>query len=321
MDKHASLFDLTDAERAELESRARSMKLRADAVRRAKLILLLDAGATYQEARAALGYSTATISTWKKRFLEHRIDGLKSQYKGSKPTVLTPQARQGLFRFFPGVVNGNAESNVTLGANPTAPVVDLAGNPVRPAAATGDLQTISVFNYDPVRTGFDSTGFIQRFLADMPLPNDYRGGDGLNTAIHRWVRPGDTLVGGQGADRLVGGSGSDTGSYQSATTGVTVDLSNNAVNTGEAAGDLLFSVENLIGSRFNDVLRGSDGMNVIEGRIETKTFTGNLHHDLVRLADGGSLLVETRPTERSAAPGERARVAWYVNDTVIINEP
>jgi transposase len=91
MDKHASLFDLTDAERAELESRARSMKLRADAVRRAKLILLLDAGATYQEARAALGYSTATISTWKKRFLEHRIDGLKSQYKGSKPTVLTPQ--------------------------------------------------------------------------------------------------------------------------------------------------------------------------------------------------------------------------------------
>jgi Ca2+-binding RTX toxin-like protein len=75
----------------------------------------------------------------------------------------------------------------------------------------------------------------------------------------------DTLVGGQGADRLIGGAGTDTGSYQSAATGVTVDLLNNAVNTGEAAGDLLFSVENLIGSRFNDMLRGSDGMNVIEG--------------------------------------------------------
>jgi transposase len=91
MDKHASLFQLTADERTELESRARSMKLRADAVRRAKLILMLDSGSTYLEIRAALGFCTATIATWKKRFVENRIDGLKSQYKGSRPTVLTPK--------------------------------------------------------------------------------------------------------------------------------------------------------------------------------------------------------------------------------------
>lgn len=67
------------------------MKLRSDAVRRAKLILMLDDGSTYREIRAALGYSTASISDWKKRFLANRIDGLRSLYKGSKPTVLTPQ--------------------------------------------------------------------------------------------------------------------------------------------------------------------------------------------------------------------------------------
>ena len=45
-------------------------------------------------------------------------------------TVFTSQARQGIFRFFPGARNSNADA-----PNPT---VDLAGNPVRPAGATGE---------------------------------------------------------------------------------------------------------------------------------------------------------------------------------------
>jgi len=61
-------------------------------------------------------------------------------------------------------------------------------------------------------------------------------------------------------------------------------------------------------------------MNVLDGRIETQTFSGNLYHDLVRLSDGGSLLVEIRPAERVGGPGERVRVGWNVGDTVIINE-
>ena len=44
-------------------------------------------------------------------------------------TVLTSQARQGIFRFSPGVQNGNANAN-----NPS---VDLSGNPVSPRGATG----------------------------------------------------------------------------------------------------------------------------------------------------------------------------------------
>ena len=126
------------------------------------------------------------------------LDGQRMNSRDNVETpVLTAQARQGLFRFFPGVVNGNAESSVTFGANPQAPVVDLLGNPMRPAVATGSLQTVSVFGQDPLRPGFDSTGFIRRYLADMPLPNDFRGGDGLNTAVHRWLRRGDSLIGAQ----------------------------------------------------------------------------------------------------------------------------
>jgi len=113
-------------------------------------------------------------------------------------SVLTNEARQGNFRYFPGVVNGPADSPVTGGANPSAPVVDVLGNPIRPAAATDNLKTFSVFGLDPLRPGFDKTGYVQRVIAGMPLPNDFKdGGDGLNTAVFRWVRRGNSIIGGQ----------------------------------------------------------------------------------------------------------------------------
>jgi hypothetical protein len=95
--------------------------------------------------------------------------------------VLTPLARQGIFRFFPGADNQNATQN--------SPTVDRNGNPVRPANATGDLQQFSVFGRDPNRPGFDPSGFIQKtLLSRMPMPNDYTVGDGLNTAGIRFTR-------------------------------------------------------------------------------------------------------------------------------------
>src|SRR5262252_8928885 len=45
--------------------------------------------------------------------------------------TLTPYAQQGIFRFFPGVDNGNVTAGV--------PTVDRNGNPVKPANATSDL--------------------------------------------------------------------------------------------------------------------------------------------------------------------------------------
>src|SRR5436190_16995116 len=94
--------------------------------------------------------------------VDEQRDILKQTFVG---TVLTPQARQGIFRFFPGADNQNATQN-----NPT---VDRNGNPVRPASATGDLQSFSVFGRDTFRPGYDPTGFIENvILGRMPLPND-----------------------------------------------------------------------------------------------------------------------------------------------------
>lgn len=109
--------------------------------------------------------------------------------------VLTNQARQGIFRFFPGVDNQNATQLI--------PTVDRNGNPVRPAAATGDIQQFTVFGRDAFRAAADPTGYIQKtFLARMPQPNDYTIGDGLNTAGIRFTRrvEGYDLAGSNGND-------------------------------------------------------------------------------------------------------------------------
>ena len=96
-------------------------------------------------------------------------------------TVLTNEARQGIFRFFPGADNRNALDN--------RPTVDLNGNPIRPAGASGDLQSINLFTLDPYRRGYDTSGWVQNtFLGRMPQPNDWTVGDGLNTAGFRFVR-------------------------------------------------------------------------------------------------------------------------------------
>jgi hypothetical protein len=92
--------------------------------------------------------------------------------------VLTSTARQGIFRFYPGALNSNAASST--------PTVDLQGNPVQPTAATGPLQSASVFGLDPNRMQPDSSGVIATNLAGLPLPNYFLVGDGLNTAGYAW---------------------------------------------------------------------------------------------------------------------------------------
>jgi hypothetical protein len=117
----------------------------------------------------------------KRSFFFVAYEGLRERVREPvTATVFTATAKQGLFRFFPGVQNANA--------NAQTPTVDLRGNPVKPMATTPDLQTISVFGRDANRAGFDPTLWVRRQLDATPLPNDFRVGDGLNTAGHTWLR-------------------------------------------------------------------------------------------------------------------------------------
>ncbi len=152
--------------------------------------------------------------------------------------ALTPCAKKGIFRYFDGWNNGNTETAIsrTVGSQ-IRPVVDSLGNPLVPTddvdgnLFTGELRYYSVLGelsdtaraqiaqdpincsaydfsgnhgivpnsaWDPYRTQYDTTGFIERFTGLMPEANDWEIGDGLNTAGYRWVRTlkgSDTVYG------------------------------------------------------------------------------------------------------------------------------
>jgi Ca2+-binding RTX toxin-like protein len=75
----------------------------------------------------------------------------------------------------------------------------------------------------------------------------------------------DILDGGSGADTLIGGPGTDTADYSLSPTAVTVSLLTGTGSGGDAQGDVLGGIENLIGSAFADQLIGSSGDNTLDG--------------------------------------------------------
>ena len=89
----------------------------------------------------------------------------------------------------------------------------------------------------------------------------------------------DILEGRGGADILDGGAGSDTASYESSPAAVIVTVNNPATQAfsasgGDATGDFLVSIENLVGSAFNDTLTGSSNNNVLAGGRGNDTLDG-----------------------------------------------
>ena len=82
---------LSNVERMELERRAASRTGRAEYARRARLILLLAEGHTWDEACERVPCSRGFVASWTKRFEEQRLAGLYSRHLGQLATVLTPQ--------------------------------------------------------------------------------------------------------------------------------------------------------------------------------------------------------------------------------------
>ena len=78
--------------------------------------------------------------------------------------------------------------------------------------------------------------------------------------------PGNDLIfGGPGADIVYGGLGIDTKSYADSPTGISVDLLWNQNSGGDASGDLLFGIEDIIGTDYSDTLSGDSNSNFLAG--------------------------------------------------------
>jgi Ca2+-binding RTX toxin-like protein len=176
------------------------------------------------------------------------------------------------------------ESNL-LDAQPSSSVIISLINPASNTWwAAGDtydsIENIYGSIFNDVITGNDNDNII----VDSDGSNTFYGNGG-----------NDTFVGcSEQADTFYGGSGSDTVDYSGAefgrvdvppvSTSVTIDLQNQGVNAGAAAGDRFDYVENIIGTSRSDTilgdnrsndLRGGDGADRLMGRGGTDTLRGD----------------------------------------------
>ena len=108
-------------------------------------------------------------------------------------TVLTPEARNGLFRFITPGVTKNPDTGAVLTRNSTV-VVDNKGQ-IRPGVQ--GIQTVNLINADLQSfdgIGADATGIVKKMIDTTSLPNDFTTtGDGLNTAGFRWNPAGKAV--------------------------------------------------------------------------------------------------------------------------------
>lgn len=95
----------------------------------------------------------------------------------------------------------------------------------------------------------------------------------------------DRLYGEAGADEMDGGSGIDWVSYLASDTGVTVNLTNGTGTGGDAQGDVISNVENLVGSDYADVLTGDAVSNILKGLHGDDELRGNGGNDVL---EGGA---------------------------------
>ncbi len=97
----------------------------------------------------------------------------------------------------------------------------------------------------------------------------------------------NTIVGGAGADTIDGGFGNDTVDYSASNLAVSVDLSLTTIQSGgDAAGDVLISIEKVIGSGLADSIWGSTGNDTLIGGADNDTFHGSAGADSIY---GGTL--------------------------------
>ena len=139
---------------------------------------------------------------------------------------------------------------------------------------------------DILNAGGDTSGDILRGGAGEDqltgsLGNDVlEGGDG-----------NDRIAGLAGADTINGGLGTDTVDYGASAAGVHVYLdASGATGLGDAAGDVISNIENVIGSNHADIIAGDAAANRLEGGMAADYLYGRAGNDELLGQDGNDFL-------------------------------
>lgn len=91
MGKSPYVIRLDEAERRELEKRAREQRTEYRRVMRARIILYAADGMTNTKIATRLDTPARVVSIWRKRFFEQRLDGLEDRSRSGRPRRFPPR--------------------------------------------------------------------------------------------------------------------------------------------------------------------------------------------------------------------------------------
>ncbi|MEZ5840904.1 MAG: hypothetical protein R3D02_10950 [Hyphomicrobiales bacterium] len=189
--------------------------------------------------------------------------------------------------------------SLVLPRTPTGNIIDAGDGDDVIHAGAGVDQIDGGLGYDTVGYG-QSQSAVTIDLGAGTASGGYAAGDtltsieGLIGSSKDDVLTGDDndniIAGGAGADTIDGGLGFDTADYQASSAAVTVDLFNGTGVGGDAHGDRLTSIENVVGSTYGDRLIGSDNFDLLEGMAGNDSINGGLGDDILEGGDGNDVL-------------------------------
>lgn len=170
-------------------------------------------------------------------------------------------------------LNGGAGADTLIGGD---------GSDVYYVDNTADV--VSETNATSTSGGID---LVQSYLANYTLTGNIENGSIVASGNANLT--GNTLdnvlYSGVGNNILNGGSGMDTVSYAFASSTIKASLDGSSAQvTGGSGSDTFISIENLVGSNYNDILTGNAANNRLEGGQGNDTLNGGAGNDV--LIDG-----------------------------------
>lgn len=172
---------------------------------------------------------------------------------------------------FADVLRGNALANILVGGAGADQLFGGGGFDIADYRASAAGVTVNLAT--GAGSGGDAQGDTLAGIAGIfgSRFDDHLTGDAAD----------NLFVGGAGADTLEGGGGIDIADYSASNAAVTVNLLTNINSGGDAAGDSLGGIENLVGTAFDDLLTGNGGANRLEGGDGNDTLDGGGGADML----------------------------------------
>lgn len=236
---------------------------------------------------------------------------------------------------FADTLFGDASANVLLGGGGRDTLMGNAGDDVL-GGGLGDANTlyggtgddrflVEVAGDTIVEFAGEGTDTVETGLAAYELRaanvenlvlTAAGGATGTGNALANVLTGGagdDVLIGRGGADTLRGGAGRDTASYAAAAAAVTVKLAGGvATADGDGSQDVLVSIENVVGSAFDDMLAGDAAANRLDGGAGRDTLIGLAGDDV--LSGGGGAA-----NQLYGGAGDDRYIVSAIGDTVVEN--